>query len=551
MLFSRVSIMTVLVCGSLFADAVLEDFEAKNQNKFGYYWFYFDDSNDGGNSTLPGLTKDGDYAVAPTAGGHSGNCLPLPYKLGPKATTNKCNYVGCGTMLCADKDSLNLTGATGFSFWIKAKKETYVDFMVLTKSVKDYAYHHAVVTAPTEWTQVTVALADLEQPTWGKKITFDPKSATKLQWQIHTDNVGKDSTGTVYLDDIVITGYTFVAADQCPTCAAAPGSGTGALLADMDASPNDKNARRYFWYCYNDAENHATPVASQSDFSRILAGAQIDVEDLTAAPSLVIDAEDKKGYNGTPGAYLNFTLGPSFKQAGDTTQIIRPYVGLGTLLSKNGTATDTYDAKADGATGIYFDYMLSSSSPSTELTLEVYANSFTKGGVVHHVKLPATCGSGEAVWKGATIPFTKLKLPAWQGVDQTVALDATILKKLQWAVQDAPGVQCELAIDNVYFLGATKITVAARMRGTPADNRPVISARVVKNTLRISQPSGFKNASLALVDTRGATRVQALRRSGKNVILDIKGLAKGVYVLVVKEKASTGEFSRTIPVTVH
>jgi hypothetical protein len=551
MFFRCISAMIVLASGNLFADAVLEDFEAKNQNKFGYYWFYFDDSNDGGNSTLPGLTKDGDYAVTPTTGGHAGNCLMLPYKLGPKATTNKCNYVGCGTMLCADKDSLNITGATGFSFWAKAKKETYVDFMVLTKSVKDYAYHHKVVTVPTEWTQITVALADLEQPTWGKKVTFDPKCATKLQWQMHTDNVGKDSSGTVYLDDIVIAGYTFVAANECPTCAGAPGSGTGAILSDMDASPNDRNARRYFWYCYNDAENHATPVASQSDFSRILAGAAIDIEDLTAAPSLTIDPEAKKGYNNTPGAYLNFTLGPSFKQAGDTTAIIRPDVGLGTLLSKNGTATDVYDAKADGATGIYFDYMLASSSPTTQLTLEVYANSFTKGGVVHHVKLPATCGSGEAVWKGATVPFTKLKLPAWQGVDQTVALDATIMKKLQWVVQDAPGVQCELSIDNVYFLGATKITVAAKVRGDAAADRSVISARVMKKTLRVSLPSGFKNASLALVDTRGAIRARASRCSGKSALLDIKGLAKGLYVLVVKERAYSGTSSRAIPVTVH
>jgi hypothetical protein len=455
--FSCFSAMIFMAASSLFADALVDDCEAKGQNQFGYYWFFFDDNTDGGNSTIPGVPKDGTkYTITMSPGGHAGKCLALPYKLGPKATTKeKINYIGCGTMLCADKDSLNITGVTAITFWIKSDKETMVDFMVLTKDIKDYAYYHKVVTAPTEWTKDSVAISDLKQPGWqSKDVAFNPKCVTRFQWQLHTDNVGKDSSGTIYLDDIMITGYNFVAADQCPSCVVAPGGGAqlGALLSNMDSTRRSMiNARNYSWFCYNDSKKHMPAVQSQSEFSQIVAGATIDGDDLEKNPTLKIDADVKKGYNNTPGAYLKFTLGPTFKQTSDSTNIVRPFVGLGTLLSDGGTGTDAYNAQADGATGIYFDYMLASSSPNTELKLEVYANDFTMGGVVHYIKIPSTCAAGEAVWKGANIPFSKLKLPNWDGVNQTVTLDASIMKKLQWAVQGAPAVQCELAIDNVRF----------------------------------------------------------------------------------------------------
>ena len=554
--FSCFSAMIFMAASNLLADALVDDCEAKGQNQFGYYWFFFDDNADGGNSTIPGVPKDGTkYTITMSTGGHSGKCLALPYKLGPKATTKeKINYIGCGTMLCPDKDSLNIAGVTAITFWIKSDKETMVDFMVLTKDIKDYAYYHKVVTAPTEWTKDSVAISDLKQPGWqATDVAFNPKCVTRLQWQLHTDNVGKDSSGAIYLDDIIITGFNFIAPDQCPSCVGAPDSGAqlGALLSD--APPSMRNARNYYWFCYNDSKNHVPPVLSQSEFSQIVAGAAIDGEDMEKNPTLAIDSDVKKGYNNTPGAYIKFRLGPTFRQSSDSTNIVRPFVGLGTLLSEGGTTTDVYDAKADGATGIYFDYMLASSSPNTELKLEVYANDFKMGGVVHYIKIPATCAAGETVWKGATIPFSKLKLPNWDGVNQTVTLDATIMKKLQWAVQDAPGVKCELAIDNVYFVGATKISVAngVKFQGVARKEGNTISASLIKNFLKISLPLGTSNASIALVDTRGAIASTISQRAGQSVIMNIKGLSRGVYILMVKKKTNSSDFTKAIPITIY
>jgi hypothetical protein len=537
-----------------FADAIVDDCEGKNQNKFGYYWFFFDDSKDGGGSTLPGLTKTGsNYDVVMSAGGHAGKCLALPYKLGPKATTGKFNYVGCGTMLCPEGQVLDITGATAFTFWVKSQKATVLDFIVPTKDITDYGYHHLLVSTTTEWTLATVPVADLKVPGWGKGGAFSPKSVTKLQWQLHTDNVGKDSSGTVWIDDIGITGYTFIGPDQCPTCMGNPGAGTGAILTNFDVSPFNRNARGYSLFCYNDSKNHNPPVASPSDFSQILSGASIDLTDFTKDPVPEISSDTKRGYDGTQGAYLKFTLGPTFKQTGDTTNIIKPFVGLGTLLSENGTTTDIYNASLDGATGIYFDYMLASSGAATELKLEVYANDFSKAGVVHYVRLPATCAAGQTVWKGATVPFAKLALPAWEGVDATTALDATKMKKLQWAVQDAAGTQCELAIDNVHFLGATKIssTIAVKFRSIPLKGSRGISASLVKNLLRVRLPAGAGAASVRLVDTRGALAAKAPCPSGGTSVLNVNGLAGGVYILELQEAAGAGSVAGAFPITIR
>jgi hypothetical protein len=553
-IFSLFSTLLVILFFNSLADALLDDCEGK-QNLFGYYWFFFDDSPDGGNSTLPGVEKKGkDYVVTISSGGHVGNCIVLPYKLGPKATTGKINYVGCGTMLCAEKESLNISGATGFSFWIKAKKETIVDFMVLTKDITDYAYYHKAVTAPAEWTKVDVTIAELKQPGWQKKDTpFNPKCAIKLQWQLHTNNVGTDSTGIIYLDDISVVGYSFIAADECPTCVGDPGKGSGGLLSDMNTEPARRNARGYFWYCYNDVQNRDKPVTSASDFSQILSGATIDPEDLEATPVIDIDSSAQKGYNNSAGAYLKFTLGPSFHQSGDSISFIKPFVGIGTLLSNNGGKTDVYDAKSDGATGIYFDYKLSSSSAATQLKLEVYANEVANNkGVVHYIKLPNTGSGDQAAWKGATIPFAKLKLPAWSGVDQTEALDATIMKKLQWAVQDAQGTQGELAIDNVYFLGATKITTNLGVKFHPSlAKEPIgIFSSIVKSGLKVYLPDGTISASILLSNAKGAIIAKSISLTNKTAPLPIRNISCGVYLLNVKALTKTGMSDKTIPVAI-
>jgi hypothetical protein len=549
-------------------DALVDDCEGgTNQNKFGYYWYMYDDSKDLGNSKLSNGTltvaKSGtDYVVTPTAGAGNGGTagIVLPFTLGPTPDKDKINYVGVGTMLCdsASTSSIDLTGATSVTFYIKADAATVVDFAVLTKEVTDFAYYHQTVPVTTAWQKVTVALGTglggLAQPVWSKlPVPFNLKSVTKLQWQMHTDNV-TNPTGVIYLDDIYITNYTYVPFDMAPaTMIGAPGlTPTGALLSNMDTKPYNQNARGFYWYCYNDGANRTPAVTSSSQYSAITAGATPDLTDPLAPPIITIGPG---GYNSTNGADIQFSLGPTFnKTAGDGVSI-KPFVGVGTALWNEKTSSAVYNASADGATGIYFDYMLSTSASATSpsvLRLEVTANAFTKDGVVHYINLPAT---GAGVWKSANIPFNKLVLPKWDGVPQGQLLDATILKKLQWAVQDNAGVTGELSIDNVYLIGATKITPATagsiKLQNNSFKAMSGISTSFSNNNLKVSFAKEMSNASITLVNTQGSV-VKNLSGVSQAAQMNLSGLANGVYMLSVKATLKSGAaFNQSVPVTIY
>jgi hypothetical protein len=571
--------MLLMAAFNLFAaDALVDDCNGTtNQNKFGQYWYMYDDHLDGGSSTIPGVTKTngttGDYIVKPTAGaGNTGGAIVLPYSLGPTpCTAGPFNYIGLGTMLCDSNkaSTLDLTNAQNVTFYIKAAAATGVDFGVLTKetNAEAGANYHKVIQVTTAWQLVSVPLSStgigaLSQPTWTKNpVPFNIKSVQKLQWQMHTDNVGTNKTGTIYVDDIYITNYTFVPFDLLPAASiGAPGQApsSAALLSNMDVLPYNRNARGYYWYCYNDGAATRSPaVASLSDFSAITGGATIP-PDIMTAPTILIGPNTANpaldwvhGYSNTNGADIQFTLGPAFNKVAGDGVTIKPFVGVGTALWNEHTSSDIYNGQADGVNGVYFDYMLKSSSSSSVLRLEVYANLFSQDGVVHYIDLPVT---GDGVWKGATVKFNQLVLPHWNGVITTTALDPTILKKLQWAVQDEAQTTGELAIDNVYLLGASHITVGGnpiRYQYNAVKAAGGISASMVNNNLKISFPQEMSNASVSLVNTQGSVIVKNLTGFNKSAQLNVSGIAKGVYMLNVKATTKSGAFNKTMPVTIY
>ena len=203
--------LTVLAMGTgfnLFADAIVDNFEGgTNQNMFGFYWYFYDDHSNGGNSSIPGVTKnaDGSYAVAPTAGaGHIGAGLVLPYVLGPTmaGTPPSYNFIGMGTMLCANGKTIDLSSAKSITFWLKSTKAISIDFQLVdTVNIKDYAYFYSSCTIPAgTWTQFVISLTSgglgggLAQYSWTKNplvpLATSLKTISKLQWQIALTGVG-------------------------------------------------------------------------------------------------------------------------------------------------------------------------------------------------------------------------------------------------------------------------------------------------------------------------------------------------------------------------
>ena len=563
------SFLAVLVMGmtfNLFADAIVDDCEGMtNQNRFGYYWYFFDDHLDGGNSSIPGVIKDatGSYTVAPTAlAGHVGAGIVLPYTLGPTmaGTPPSYNFIGMGTMLCGNGQTLDLSTATSVTFWLKCDKAISLDFQLVdTVNIKDFAYYYSTCTLPAgTWTKFTIALtagglgSGLAQYSWTTHtVPLSLKTVSKLQWQISLTGVGTNKSGTVTIDDISLQGYNYIAPDLCPICVGAPGQTPvpAALLSNMDTPPFNRNARGYYWYSYSDGVGRNVPA---SQFSSITGGATISAIDPTIS-TITIGPNTTppwvKGYNGTNGADIQFTLGNSFT-TGTPPAAVKPFVGVGTGLYYEQASTDIYNGQADGANGVYFDYTLSGADTTMVVRLEVYANLFTVSGEVHYINLPYT---GAGVWKGATVLFTKLVLPtSWAGV-VNVPLDATILKKLQWAVQAKAGDVGEVGIDNVYFLGATHITSSI---GVLNPNNPVkemngISASMINNNLKVNFPKDMSNASLTLVNTKGSVIAKNLTVVNHTATVNVSGVAKGVYMLTVKANTKAGAFNQTLPVTVY
>jgi hypothetical protein len=551
--------MLLMATFNIFADAIVDDCEGgTNQNKFGFYWYFFDDHKDGGNSSIPGVAPDGTggYIVAPTAGaGHVGAGIALPYKLGPTmaGTPPSYNFIGMGTMLAANGKTLDLTGATSITFWLKSTNAISLDFQLVdTVHIPDFAYFYYTCTIPAGvWTKFVVPLSagglgGLAQYSWTKlpAVPFTVKTVSKLQWQISLTGVGTNTSGTVTIDDISIQGYNYVPPDLCTSCAGAAGQtpSPAALLSNFDAYPYSANARGYYWFCYADGVGRTAPA---SDWSVITGGATVNALDPTKW-TLTLAAGGTKGYNSTNGADIQFTLGQTFTNP-PSTDVVKPFVGIGTNLWNDQTLVNPYNADLDGMTGIYFDYMLSGADQSMVVRLEVYANNFQTPGEVFYIDLPYT---GTGVWKGASVPWSKLVLPSWQGITPATFQSSNI-EKIQWAVQSTKGDMGELAIDNIYLTGGNKITTPIRYQYNAVKGVSGVSASLISNNLRVSIPQNLSNVSLSLVNTQGSVVVKKLPGVNHTALMSVSGLAKGVYMLNVKAVKSGEAFNNSTPVTIY
>ena len=259
---------------------------------------------------------------------------------------------------------------------------------------------------------------------------------------------------------------------------------------------------------------------------------------------ITLTPPNTKGYNGTNGADLQFTLGQTFTNP-PSTDVVKPFVGIGTNLWNDKTQTNAYNADDDGMTGIYFDYMLSGADASMVVRLEVYANYFTTAGEVFYIDLPYT---GTGVWKGASVPWSKLVLPSWQGITPTTFQSSNI-QKIQWAVQSTAGDVGELAIDNIYLTGGNKISTPVRYQYNAVKGVSGVSASLINNSLKVNLPQDLNNASISLVNTQGSVVLKSLPGVNHTSQLNVSGLAKGVYMLNVKAVKSGEAFNNSTPVT--
>lgn len=556
-------ILAAAVAGQAQTASVLDDFEAgSNQNKFqGYSYFYADAADKGTSkvtSSKPGATATEllfDPTLSIDAGYNSTKSLKLAFTYGatkPVSCGGTCTYgqmVGYGTQLIPGTDpigagegkTLDITGATAITFYAKASVAMKVRVEITTTSVKDFAFHRGEVTVGTAWAQQTVlltaGLGGINQPSWTTTaVPFDPTKVQKLQFQVSADDNATLTAGTLWLDDIKMVGYNWVPASACLTCVGTTAA-TGAMLGDLEPGPGtppraaNQNAVNGFWFAYNDVGTRT--VASQTEYSEIFEGV-----DLTDPKTPILKVTPAKGAAGSAGAYIKFTLGPTYLEGAG---VIQPFVGIGTKTSDE---LETMLMDATGSTGVAFDYWTDAASTFKYIRLEVKTNQTDLGtnkGVVHYVELPATAGA----WKTAIVPWNKFVLPDWDEVPNKLApVKVSGIAKFQWAVQDAPGVTGAMAIDNVKLTGLTTIPPLS----IRSFNRAAKGIRMHQAAGRLEVaydlPAGIRQADVSLIDLKGSVVAGGLQ-AGDRASLDVSGLRSGVYSLQVRH----GKVVRSLPVT--
>lgn len=297
----------------------------------------------------------------------------------------------------------------------------------------------------------------------------------------------------------------------------------------MEGTVVNQNAFGEFWYAYNDKGER---VVDPGQYTQITAGVVPNELD----PSIVTIDINENGYGGSSGAYVGFVLGPAYVEG---TSTVMPFAGVGTMLSDN-LGFSFYNAQKDGATGVYFDYMTDANVKWVRF--EVKGNQvFPNAGLVHHCLAPGTGGQ----WMGVSVPFTTgLFLPDWDEVALMTPAEKILntqgLVKLQWAVQDEPGMQGAFAIDNVHMVGAAAITDVKDKSTGRAHGIRVSAGRSV---IGIAYPfHTLRSGTVEITTVKGqVVASQKIISSAARIEFSTDGLASGIYITRLKASSVSGE----------
>lgn len=199
---------------------VVADFEeAREFNNITGFWYYTDDAGNGGDSKI----TSGDTTFKPTqwnaqsflapGQGDSKYAAKLGFTFGTKDLScgPTCTYkpeVLLGTDVRKVGDStLDLTGATKFTFWAKADVAMSINVIWVTADITDYSYFRKPVQIKTEWTEHTILLSPstaLSGPGWGQSmnIKFNAAQTKAINFTVSKGLNGSVTSSALYLDNL-------------------------------------------------------------------------------------------------------------------------------------------------------------------------------------------------------------------------------------------------------------------------------------------------------------------------------------------------------------
>lgn len=225
---------SLLLAASAFArlasaadSTVVADFDLQtNRNNISGFWFYVDDKGSGGNSKITSgdtleqppifsSTSFGDPATGIV--GYSGR---MAYEFGTvkPACGAGCTYsneVTFGTNVepVLNTTQLDITGATGISFWAKATPPVTISIIFLAKDITDYSWQRASVPATSTWTRYVANFSGTTgivfKGTYGQGKDKAP-TLSKLQgfnFALQKDSNPGVTAGELLLDNLTIQGW--------------------------------------------------------------------------------------------------------------------------------------------------------------------------------------------------------------------------------------------------------------------------------------------------------------------------------------------------------
>jgi licheninase len=179
------------------AGFLVDNFEdGDHQSPLGNYWYIYDDSGSGAESTIETITKNAEGQPAPTAADNGSKfSFNVRYTL-KKGGYEYDPYVGWGVDLPASEDYGTYTAVT-----YRYKGGTH-NVRIEISDITDSDQYSKNMPASREWTTVTVKFSELAQEGWGASKPFNAAHLNKVSFQVK----GSDSKDSVFIDDIYLIG---------------------------------------------------------------------------------------------------------------------------------------------------------------------------------------------------------------------------------------------------------------------------------------------------------------------------------------------------------
>jgi hypothetical protein len=385
------------------------------------------------------------------------------------------------------------------------------------------------------------AAGDLKQDKyWGIQHNFKKSEITRLSWAIKANDNKTLEQGTgLYIDDISVVGYSFVAPDLCTgNCGKAPSIPTGARLFTnfddiFEGSDNPReNASGQYWYHYDDSEaGGGTSIDGDLETGTVnKEGKQGDVLKV-----------EKNGRGETAGALIEFTFGGQFQDK-KTNANVTGFAGIGTNLYDPDENSNYYNAITNELESIYFEYRTDGSISHIFVEVEDKESVAAANGEVYYMKVPA---SGDGSWKAGIIVLDQLVLPDW--AKRTTALDKTQIAKIQFKAQGPEGAYGLIAIDNVYFLDKSQTGSGVRFLSARTKSVNGLRASYKAGSIGVNwlAPSAVAGGKIQLVNTKGRVVASApiAKAAGNNISANFgaKKIPTGMYFVRVNAKDVNGK----------